>query len=223
MIAATVVVETLRRRWSSVYFWVFVAAVLTFGLPFVVLGESAEAGLAWAMLALFLGAELFGPEASAGSLHLALARPIRRSTYVLARYAGVLLCAWSVVAVAAVASLVTALLTDTPIAWDPFFEAVMESASNLLFGIAMIGLFGTFTTSYANVLLFIFYAVAVGSLAEPMARWAPRFHAYVWPELMPQVEAGVLAGHLTAISNTLVVLFLACLVMNRRQLPYGRE
>ena len=114
MIAA-IVLETLRRRWTSLYFYLFVVAILLFTVTTVLSDLDAAAGLGPAVLVMFLGFELLGPEASSGWLQLALARPVRRSTYLLARYAGVVLSATGVILIAAIAALVTDMLESVTI------------------------------------------------------------------------------------------------------------
>ena len=222
MIAA-IIRETLRRRWTGVYFYLFVAAIVMLAVVTVMSDLEAEAGLGPAMLAFFLAFELIGPEASSGSLQLVLARPVRRSSYLLARYAGVVLSATGVILIAAIAALVTAAIAEIPIDARPFAKALIATVVDTFFPMAMIAFFGAFTSSFANALLYLFYLVAVTVSASKVAELAPRFHARVWPELTPQVVPGVLSGHLVAISNALVVLVLAALILNRRELGYGKE
>ena len=223
MIAA-IVLETVRRRWTSLYFYLFVAWIIVMAVVGVLGNLDAKGGLGVATIAFFLAFELIGPEASAGSLHLALARPIRRSTYLLARYAGVVISATLLILVAAVASLVTAAVnTGSSIELEPFLFDLLATVTNLLFPIAVIAFFGTFTSSYANVLLFLFYSLVVMGVSSHVAAEFPRIHSLVWPELLPQIIPGVLDGHLAAVSNSLIVLFFAALLLNRRELGYGRE
>jgi ABC-type transport system involved in multi-copper enzyme maturation permease subunit len=220
---ATIIVETVRRRWTSLYFYLFTAAIILMAVTSVLGDLDAKEGLGPAMLAFFLAFELIGPEASAGSLQLAMARPIRRSTYLLARYAGVVLSATLLVLVIALASLITAVSASISIEWQPFLIALLATIVDLFFPMAVIAFFGAFTSSFANVLLFLFYSLAVTLASAPVAARIPRIHSLAWPELMPRVIPGVLTGHLTALSNSLIVLFLAALLLNRRELGYGRD
>src|SRR5258707_2155664 len=91
-----VILETLRRHVTSVGYILFIvfAGLVATGSALMTGSLSSWQGLT-GLLILIIGAQLIGPEFSAGTLQLVIAKPVNRSVYLLSRVVAVVLAGWA--------------------------------------------------------------------------------------------------------------------------------
>lgn len=241
-----VFLETLRRYLVSP---AYIATVAGVAIVAAIIGVLAPGSRQWhgfiGILIVILGASLIGPEFSSGTLQLILSRPIRRSTYLVSRWAGVVAAIWIAV-IAGLAGQAAGTLAAAPA--DPAWTFMLQGAATLaiaaLLVCALLALFGSFVRSYFNVALYvvlqIVFAVVLATVAEirpdmpgmigrlaVFLRQHPRIATVlsaiadnVFPERPETMHA---SWSMLVISNAAIAVLLACLVFRKREVPYGAD
>ncbi len=241
-----VLAETLRRHFAHLGYIaalliliIIVAMMAAMGAP--TQGPYQLIGL----FALIAGCQIIGPEFSSGTLQLILSKPVGRSSYLVARVAGVVLSIWVAVAVIFTSDVIGRLIAGTPIVWRTAAAAALVSALEVLLVCALLALFGSFSRSYVNVgiylgaqiLLSMLYGV-LGMMKNAVSGEMAVVGAFL------RAHPGVLES-LNAINrnlfpdapsipfdrkwivmmvcNAAVALLLACVVFSRREVPYGAD
>lgn len=185
--------------------------------------------LAWA-----LAAGLVGREVDNGSVHLVLARPVSRSSYLLSRLAGTWLAFFSVLLASWLAALaVVALVGGSP--------EVGTSAAQLLrlvlagaWWIAVLLALSTLTPGYSDVGVLLLIAIFPWALVELGKLLELRWLREIAFFFAKQVVNGVRIPDwslsdwdwralLRYASNVTLVLAAAFWYFNRRELGYGRD
>lgn len=242
----SVIIETVRRHLVAPEYIAIVGgmAILAGLFAAIAPGSRQWHGLI-GLLIIALGAELMGPEFSRGTLQLVLSRPIRRSTYLISRYAGVLVCLWIAIA-AGLAGQAAGTLVARPD--QPAWGHMVSSASTLgvaaFLVCALLALFGTFMRSYWNVglyiLLQILFAVMLTTLEQlqpDMPGMIGRLATFLREHPQIALVLSTISDNLfperpdtfhrswaiLVISNAAVVILLAGLVFRRREVPYGAD
>ncbi|HET7711749.1 MAG TPA: ABC transporter permease [Thermoanaerobaculia bacterium] len=245
--SGVVIWETMRRHSANLVIVLF--AVITAGVGALVGGLSGPAR-AWhtfiILFSILLGAQLIGPEFSSGTLQLILARPINRAVYLISRVLGVACVLWVCIAVTfaldAGGRLWIADRGDPQ--WGTLAGAAVALAIYVLHVCSTLAFFGTFTRSYYNAGLYLvlqaFIAMlisTVGSIMSGAFSDLRRLTAFfkenpsilqalraiernVFPSLAPDLSRD---WALLVLSNSLVLLFLACVLFRRREVPYGAD
>ncbi|MEK7270645.1 MAG: ABC transporter permease subunit [Planctomycetota bacterium] len=230
-----IVAATLRQRFTSP---MRVALLLFFSLP-PLLGALFMPAAGLSLLgdsygvALVFAAGMIGQDVSSGTLQLLLARPVRRSEYVLSRglaaVLGTLAVVWTQIAIAV---LLLAARGATPATRDVLalaggdallaigMAAVMALLSSLVPGLADLGL----------LLITNVTASALGAFAqfkhwEALARGAQEIGRFLKPEvsLAPLLLGGAVSWFevVSWLSTVTLCLALAIVVTNRRELSYA--
>jgi ABC-type transport system involved in multi-copper enzyme maturation permease subunit len=243
--SGVVVMETLRRHVTSVPYICFVilAALVATGSALATGNVSSWQGLTY-LLILILGAQLIGPEFSAGTLQLVIAKPVNRSTYLLSRVAGVVLAGWAALWLPFAIGVVARLLNRGVVDWTGMLAAPVSRSQEMLLACALLAFFGSFTRSYFNIALYLVLNVGIsasigilGMLASggDTFGWAGRFVAS-HPQIaavMRVVDQNLFPDPPTVsfdwrwialvLSNAAVALFCACFLFSRREVPYGAD
>ena len=228
--SGVVVAETVRRYFTSVAYWGFV------GFTAIVAAGTARfnmPGSAWpplvGLLSIIAGCTPIGPEFSSGTLQLILVKPVRRSTYLLSRVAGVILVTWAVAAIGFLAELAGRSLLSEPVAVRSLATMLLNTSINAVLTVSLLTFFGSFTRAYFNVALYIVLQVGLGmtiGLVTMGRRWPAigemlsRVMNNLFPDAPPSLDTKWL---LLVLSNAAVALVLACLVFRRREVPYGAD
>ena len=222
--------ETVRRHLTSVAFLGYLAF-----LVIVALGSSRFVSPAamWptliALLAIITGSQPIGPEFSSGTLQLILVKPVTRSAYLLARVAGVATVVTLAAIVAGAAELLGRAIWSQRLAADVLRAAVVNSAVESLFTVALLTFFGSFSRAYFNVAIFLILQVGLSitiGLARLARTWPnlPRVLEQVNRNLFPDAPGTLdVQWLLLVLSNAAVALVLACLLFRRREVPYGAD
>ena len=231
----------LRQRFGSP------AMVIALGVLALLSGAQAsgnpEPALGTGIFALaLLAAGAVSRDVSGGAIQMILARPIRRTSYLFGRYAGILVAYAAFLLVAsgfaiAARTLLPRLFGAAPI--DPnlpaFGRGIAAGLANALLFAAILLFFSTFLRGYADVLALFVFLGALGmfpSLAAQfrnpgLARFAEKFRENVLPEVdWSEVLRGQHAlGEPTGRWAVAVVGFLALavFVFSRREFGYGQD
>lgn len=217
-----VISETVRRNVGNIYYVLIAifAGLMTFLSTY---GDHRASGPGPAFMALLLGAQLFGPEQSAGTLQLAFSRPIRRATYAVSRIAGVSIAALILITFCVIVDVVTAVSIGASIVLEEYLLNLARAVLGIIFFIALLGLFGSFTRSYANLLLFLVYFGAVGGISDALSDKFPTLSDLATKNLFPRISTYTPEDYLRVVSNILILILLTCVVLRRRQLSYGSD
>jgi hypothetical protein len=212
------------------------AAQATFSGPEQALGSGFFA-------ILILSAGVVSRDVSSGALQMILARPIRRTSYLYGRYAGILAAYAVFLAVAGTLSILFAFtlprLLGAPQSGSPPFAAIGRGAASafldaLLFA-AVLLFFSTFLRGYADVLAYFLLSMLLGILpglgAQLRNSWLTRAGETIRRNVLPNVEWGRLLrgenvlGEPTGRWLLAVTLFLvlAALIFSRREFSYGQD
>ena len=241
-----VVAETLRRHFTSP---AYIAMTAGTGLLAFVVATMAPTSRTWqgfiGFAILAIGAGLIGPELSAGTLQLVLARPIRRSVYLLSRWAGAVLAVWTIIAFGLgghLAGLLMKAPAGTP--WAPIIESTAALMIQTMLTCALLALLGALTRAYLNVALYLgaqfVLAMWLTTLQEiqpdmpgvigyaaALLRSHPsiaRFFTVMTDNLFPDPPVTLNAGWIAlVVCNAAVVLLLACIRFRNREVPYGAD
>lgn len=240
---AHVIAETVRRHLTHVG---FIAFVIVVALLVVMVEDPLAPGQVWRslfwVLLLAAGAQLIGPEFTTGTLQLILMRPIRRSTYLLSRVAGVVvsigIALWAIIGV----ELVNGLVQNGPLRGVAVAGA--NTSARIVIVCAILALLGSVSRAYLNVAYYIFgdliLSILPSALRALQSRPAGRFtHAAQFVKEHPRIIKSVVwLDHniypvepstldrdwfLLVFSNAAIALLLACLFFRRREVPYGGD
>jgi ABC-type transport system involved in multi-copper enzyme maturation permease subunit len=196
------------------------------------------------LLAIILGSRLIGPEFSSGTLQLILVKPIKRSTYVLSRVAGVVLVVTIAIVLAAVCELAGRMLWENGAGLEAIGHAVIASILRVALVCALLALLGSLTRAYFNVALY--FAAMLGTemligiigivrgsrggffglLADVVAHYPGIARSLQWlsQNLFPDAPRLLNAGWVLMVaSNAALALLLACLRFRTREVPYGAD
>jgi ABC-type transport system involved in multi-copper enzyme maturation permease subunit len=222
----------LRQRVRSVGSLVLLFVLAGFsGLAIVSSGGTSGPGGGGYVALLILGAAAISRDASTGALQMILARPIRRTDYLLGRYLGI------VVAFAAFSIACVALGLIVKAAWGPKGPIAPLALAGEV-GVAtlwaaqmaaVIVFFSTFLPGYGDVIALLLLQIFV-SLRTNVA-WLVRAAETVGRELLPAVgwagafrgDPADLAAAGRAVLATVLFLAAAVIVFSRREFTYGRD
>lgn len=228
--SGVVIRETVRRHFSSIGYWTFVAllSILALGIA-----RFDRPGAVWpslvAMLAIITGCGVIGPEFSSGTLQLILVKPIDRASYLLSRVAGVVLSVWTAALFAFAAESVGRILIGK-IAWLPLVAALLNALAATVLTVSLLALLGSLTRAYYNVAIYVGAMFAVSFAGGVLRLWraVPQFVFTVlttiennlYPEAPLRLDRDWL---LLVLSNAAIALLLACIAFRRREVPYGAD
>ena len=240
-----VVLETVRRHFTSVLVVAFVLVLAMLGL---ISARFDTPGSLWpgflTLLTIGAGAGLIGPEFSSGTLQLILVKPINRATYLLSRWAGVVLVIWIAGAIAFACEAGARLLAGTADKIGVAATALAGTACEALLICALLTFFGTFLRAYFNVALYFLLQIVFGAVigilsATRMARsgFGATIAAFVRehpevPKAITWLETNIFPERpasldrqwvLMIFCNTAIALALACVIFRRREVPYGAD
>jgi len=232
----------LRQKFHSVGVVIALSALaLVSAFPLATSG--GESGFESGTLALIiLAAACVSRDESSGALQMILSRPIRRSEYLLGRFAGVLAgygaFLLACVGLALLVSRVLPMLTGVPASFPPLAGLLRGAAGAFLGAMTMaapILLLSTFLPGYGDVLGYILLG-GVLALPSAVARLfqmpaLEKIGTFLRQNLMPDVDWGeVLSGrHLLSeptgrwLLAVVGYLALADFVFSRREFAYGRD
>jgi ABC-type transport system involved in multi-copper enzyme maturation permease subunit len=225
--------RTVRERWR----YLLVGALLI-GFGALAVAAGGPAGTAFAgssLMVVLFSSGIVSRDARSGTLQMLLARPIRRSDYLLGRYLGVLTLEACFLAAAFLIAWATGALSHHAV---PVRETLLSGAGYFLQSslyAALILCFSTFVAGYGDVLTYVLLWVLMGAgiqigraLELPRLRtvfeflknqilpepgWAKILSAQKW--LAPEAGAWALA--------VAGFLALAALIFSRRQFSYASE
>lgn len=236
-----VIEETIRRhlvRPGYLVFLVLLAMTGMFAATFNTPGQMWP----WlvTILAIVTGSAIIGPEFSAGTLQLIVSRPISRSSYLLARVAGVFASVSVAALVGFTAECVPRVLLGRTLPWQRLTAVFAGTLLVSFLSIALLTLLGSLTRSWFNAAIYL--GAQVGLAATETIVGLLRMRANVEGGLLtryPGIERGLIAlgdflfpaipmdlhrGWIVRILATAIVsLGLACLAFDRREVPYGPE
>jgi ABC-type transport system involved in multi-copper enzyme maturation permease subunit len=241
-VSGVVIIETMRRHMTNVayiLFLLFVAAIGMFASMFNTPGAMWPSLIG--MLAIITGSAIIGPELSSGSLQLIVSKPIRRSIYLVSRVTGVLCSVVLVAVVGLMGETILRLLRNASgVSWERLASAFFGTVAASLLTIALLALLGSLTRSYFNVALYLGAQIAVSAsqgilglvrtsghpigdfLAENPAieQGLAAAENLLFPAIPPMLNQGWV---LRVLATAAVVIVLACLVFQRREVPYGAD
>lgn len=245
---AVVIRETLRRHFTNIPFLVLFGILL---LGAAATGAAGAPSQAWqvfiSLFSVILGCQIIGPEFSSGTLQLILAKPVRRSDYLVSRVAGVTLVLWSLIWLPfAAESLCRLVFRREGFDWLDAFSGATHLSAEALFVCAILTMFGSMVRSYFNVAIYVAIQMLIGLMLSVIHsiinsssarldalraffRARPEFSAWLraidrnlYPD-PPSALAFDRAWLAMVLSNTAVALFLACILFRRREVPYGAD
>jgi ABC-type transport system involved in multi-copper enzyme maturation permease subunit len=240
-----VVMETLRRHAVSPGYVIYVVltAIVAAGSAMSASNSQSWQGMT-TLLILILASQLIGPEFSSGTLQLVIAKPVNRSAYLLSRVAGVVAAGWVALWVPFAIYVIVRLLARGVLDWRGLFApAVHRTAGMLLIG-ALLALFGSFTRAYFNIAIYVALSIGLsaflgflgllgsgremfGAIGRLVAEnpWIAAGVRAVDTNLFPDPPGGSFDRLWLAmvLSNALVALSAACVLFNRREVPYGAD
>lgn len=228
--SGVVVLETLRRHFTNIGYWSYVALVTILAAG---VSQFNQPAAVWpslvTLLAIITGCNPIGPEFSSGTLQLVLVKPINRATYLLSRVAGVVLSVW-VAALFAFAAEIIGRLISGNVPWTTLAAALLNSAADAILVVALLTLLGSLTRAYFNVALYIGVMIGISFFAGVlrMVRGMPEFvfqalaaiERNLYPDVVPRFDHDWL---LLVLSNAAVALLLACFAFRNREVPYGAD
>lgn len=241
---AAVVIETIRRQFTSI---AFVATALGV-VVFAILAAQLNPGAIWTEFAtlavLIAGAQVLGPEFSSGTLQLILTKPVNRSVYVVSRVAGAVLSSWIVIAAGCVTEVLARLyLGSTRDLADVAILAVNEGTKALIV-CALLAFFGSFLRAYFNVAMYLLGSIMLQALVAglPVIQnakkgffavigriltnnpWIGRSLRWLVENVYPQPPRDIDGPWMLLVaSNAVIIVILTCLVYRRREVPYGAD
>ncbi|HUP45157.1 MAG TPA: ABC transporter permease subunit [Thermoanaerobaculia bacterium] len=232
---ATVIAETIRRHLTNVFFITYLIFLL---MVAAAVSMFQSAGTLWpalvSLLAVVAGAGLIGPEFSSGTLQLIVSKPVRRATYLLSRFAGVIV----VVTLAAAAAFLTEsglrFVRDAPLPWNELNAKLVNTIAGAMLIAALLALLGSLTRAWFNVAIYFALQIALSismailGLLRARGTWndplLERAIAAVDQTLFPEAAGGMDPEWLLRVGATAAVaLVLACLAFQRREVPYGAD
>lgn len=228
--SGVVIRETVRRHFTNVGYWTFVAL-----LTIIAAGVSQfdKPAAVWpslvTLLAIITGCAPIGPEFSSGTLQLILVKPVNRSVYLLSRVAGVVLSVW-IAASFAFAGEAIGRLIDGHVPWMLLATALLNAAADAILTVSLLALLGSLTRAYFNVAIYLGIMMAI-SFATGVLRLSRRVPELVfrglgvidhnlYPEFPARFDRDWL---LLVLSNAAIALLLACIAFRRREVPYGAD
>jgi ABC-type transport system involved in multi-copper enzyme maturation permease subunit len=245
-VSLVVLAETLRRHLAHLGYIAALLILIIIVAMMAAMGAPGQGGYQLiGLFALIAGCQLIGPEFSSGTLQLILSKPIGRSSYLIARVAGVVLAIWVAIAVIFTSDMIGHLIAGTPIVWRTAAAEGLTSALKVLLICALMALFGSFTRSYVNIgiylgsqilfsmvfgLLSIMKSAASGEMAVIGAFL--RAHPVVLDalnainkNLFPDEPSIPFDRNwiVMMVCNAAVALLLACVIFSRREVPYGAD
>jgi ABC-2 type transport system permease protein len=244
--SGVVVLETLRRHFTHLAYVVALLALIVIVASMAALGGPGDNSYGMVSLfALIAGCQLIGPEFSSGTLQLILAKPIRRSTYLLSRWAGVVLALLCAIAVVFASDAGGRLAAHNAVDWQLALAGATAAALQIALVCALLAFFGSFSRSYLNVAAYLGLSVFLSMIGGLLGLMRNATHGEL------AAMGGFLRRHpgvaqsvewlqenlfpspprisfdrqwmLMLLCNTAVVLLLACLVFRRREVPYGAD
>jgi ABC-type transport system involved in multi-copper enzyme maturation permease subunit len=230
MISLVVVRETMRRHLTHPGFIAYLAFLLLVGLGVAQFGPP---GAGWpsliGLLSILTGCAVIGPEFSSGTLQLILVKPIRRSTYLLSRVAGVLSVVWLAAIVACLAELGLR-VTKGNVPWATLGAVLLNTAIVSVLVVSLLALLGSFPRAYINVALYLALMFGLGLLPAILSATrrdvtsVMRVITFVDQNLFPDAPRGLDGPWiLLVLSNAAIALVLACFVFRNREVPYGAD
>lgn len=240
-----VVSETLRRHVMSPGYVIFVVLAAIVGAGSAMSTSSAQSWQGMTtLLMLVIGAQLIGPEFSSGTLQLVIAKPVNRSTYLVSRVAGVVCAGWLALWVPFAIYVAVRLLGRGVGDWSALFAAAVHRSAGMLLIGALLALFGSFTRAYFNIAIYMALSIGLSSLSGLLGLvgsgremfgaigrfvaanpWIARGVQAVDRNLFPDPPGGTFDRLWLAmvLSNALIALSAACVLFNRREVPYGAD
>jgi ABC-type transport system involved in multi-copper enzyme maturation permease subunit len=230
MISLVVVRETMRRHLTHAGFIPYLALLLMIGFAVAQFGPP---GAGWPSLVGFLsiitGCAVIGPEFSSGTLQLILVNPIRRSTYLLSRVAGVVSVVWIAAIVAFLGELGGRIMKGN-VPWEALGSALLNTALMSILVVSMLAFFGSFTRAYINVALYLVLLFGLGVLPAilnatkrdmtSVIRVITFIDQNLYPDAPHRIDGPWI---LLVLSNAAIALVLACFVFRNREVPYGAD
>lgn len=243
--SGVVIVESLRRHFTSVFVVPYVLILAMVGLA---ASRSSTPAAAWPPLSIFLaivlGSRLIGPEFSSGTLQLILVKPIKRSTYVLSRVAGVVLVVTIAVALAALCEAIGRMLWENGAGLQTIGHAVVATILRVTLVAALLALLGSLTRAYFGVAIYFAIMLGIesligilgivrgsrggffGMIADVVATYPGIAQSLTWlsQNLFPDAPRLLSGGWVLMVaSNAALALLLACLRFRTREVPYGAD
>ena len=217
---------SFRSLIGSAWYWLAMAAQIGLAVYAIVTKDNADVhvlGLV-TLVTLVAGALLLGPEWDSGILQLRLTKPIRVADYVAWRFLGLFCAVAATIVVPTAIQIIAALVLkrgDAPALLSTLPNRMAESALTL----ALLALFGSFTRSFQNVLLYIVVLVAarlgeltdlsIPSMRAPVATLRDALFPRLPFEYVDWTQLAAVA------SNAAIALFVAAFIASRREVPYG--
>lgn len=226
--SGVVVGETMRRHFTSIAFWSFMALFAMMSLGAGNMGGQRIWPALVVALAIVTGAGVIGPEFSSGTLQLILVKPINRAVYLLSRVAGVIALLCIVAVVGAAAEAAGAAIDGRAPQWSAMGVALLNSFADSTLIVSLLALFGSFTRAYYNVglwfggqmLLLILIALAARKFPPALLTAIRHVQSNLYPDAPPRFDRDWL---LLVLSNAAIALVLACLLFRNREVPYGAD
>jgi ABC-type transport system involved in multi-copper enzyme maturation permease subunit len=228
--SGVVILETMRRHFTSIGYWSFVAFV-----TIVAAGVSQfnQPSAVWpsliTLLAIITGCNPIGPEFSSGTLQLVLVKPINRATYLLSRVTGVVLSVW-LAALCAFAAEAVGRMISGEVPWSTLAAALLNSAADAILTVSLLTLLGSLTRAYFNVALYLGLTISISFFSGVlrMVKAMPEFvfqalaaiERNLYPDVVARFDSHWL---LLVLSNAAVALLLACFAFRNTEVPYGAD
>jgi ABC-type transport system involved in multi-copper enzyme maturation permease subunit len=197
------------------------------------------------LFTLIAGCQLIGPEFSKGTLQLILSKPVGRSAYLVSRVLGVVLAIWVAVIVMFASDVVGRLIAGSAIIWRAALAAALVAALKALLVCCLLAFFGSFSRSYVNVgiyiggqillsMLFGLLTMMKGAVSGEMGKVGALLREYpavldafgairrnLFPDgpIIPFDRNWILL----MLCNASAALLLACVILSRREVPYGAD
>ena len=239
--SGVVIAETIRRHVTNVG---FVVAVVLIALIGMFAASFHTPGSMWpslvGLVAIITGAALIGPEFSTSTLQLIVAKPIRRSVYLISRIAGV----FASIALAGVVGVIAEggtrlLLRQETVPWIRLGTTLGCELTGALQTIALLVFLGSITRSYFNVAIYIGLEATLSVTQAMLGMLHMRGALAAFLQRYPQIERGVMmvddvlypampqqvsGGWFARVALVAIIaIVLACLAFERREIPYGMD
>ena len=232
----TLVLAFIRQRFTSPMRVGLIFLLTVFPLGGVaIIGEiSVLSGIA-APLALILAAGAIGQEVSSGTLQLLLARPITRPVYLVSRWLGATLAAFSIVAVVYALATLILLARGMPPAPLVALRLLLEAICSIAGHAAVLVMLSTLAGGLGDLGLYVatFFVTQMISGLALIKRWdwlqrvSAEIQGVLGPQLswawLPQQGAPSWFAIVSWASTVTLALAVGIARLNRRELSYGAD
>lgn len=223
----TLIFTTIKERLSSIVRLVICLSILTIETTsyFLMRKDYGDTGDAL-VFSLVIGAGIIGQDISSGVLQLLFVRPIKRTNYVLCKWLAISLLSFVVCVVQMAIFTGKLAIFHDPISGKQVIDGLIGRAALCFATSATLVLFSSLSAGMADIVIFSLSFVIIGGAGLLTKMYDIKILIQIFAHLMFFLSPNIafhsgLASIFACLSNISLCLFLASLVMNRREISYA--